>query len=246
MNLRLSFACVLMAFSVCANSQTKPADFRNFSNDIGPYAGVYFTTMYEGHEAELTYGFNYGHFNYNGLGYRAGVQIMSRVAEVDNAIGFPVAFAYRTKAISTEGRVKRGAVAAGETFGYDVIMGYRDPLRGALAAFIANLFSQAEFFAGITPGYISGESSTVSTAYWGPSFENQKSSWTELNGHFLMTLDAGACANYRIWRFDLKLSPAVHYNLTNNYLYRTEQSETVTTKPLRWFFSFTGGLSYRF
>ena len=245
MNLRLSLACVLMAFSVCAYPQTKTADFRDLSDDLGFYAGVYLAPS-KGQDAEVTYGITYGHFNYNGLGYRAGAQIMSRVAEIDNAIGLPVAFAYRTKALSTEGRVRRGAIAAGETFGYDVVMGYPDPLRGALASFIANLFSQAEFFAGITPGYIAGESSTVSTASWGPSYANQESSWTELNGRFLLTLDAGACANFRIWRFDLKLSPAVHYNLTNNYLYKTERDTITDTKPIRWFFSMTGGLSYRF
>ncbi|MBO5635259.1 MAG: hypothetical protein J5907_07550 [Bacteroidales bacterium] len=101
-----------------------------------------------------------------------------------------------------------------------------------------------------------GGNSPVETASWGPSFSDQQNSWTKKNGDFLMTLDAGACANYRIWRFDLKLSPAVHYNITKNFIYHTETAHleqgtdvvpvSVSDKPLRWFFSMTAGLSFRF
>ncbi|MBO4230860.1 MAG: hypothetical protein J5886_04200, partial [Bacteroidales bacterium] len=72
----------------------------------------------------------------------------------------------------------------------------------------------------------------------------------------LVTLDAGANANYRIWRFDLKLSPAIHYNLSKNYIRHTETAHyeqgscdvfiSESDKPLRWFFSMTAGLSFRF
>ena len=256
MTLRLSLVCFLMASSVCAFSQTKTTDINNLSDDMGFYVGAY-VPMYKGQEADVTLGLTYGYFNTDGLGYRAGFQYTYRVAEIDNSIGFPVAFAYRTKALSSEGRLRRGAIAAGETFGYEAIMGYRDPLRGALASFIANLFSQMEFFVGATPGYISGESTPVSTAWYKSGADNiQENTWTERNGNFSLFLDAGACANYRIWRFDLKLSPAFHYNLTRNYVLHTD---TITfengsdvgfmepsEKALRWFFSMTAGLSFRF
>ena len=245
-----------MAFlSVCAFAQDKPRNIDNLSDDFGFYVGAY-VPMYKGQEADVVYGLTYGHFNSSGLGFRTGLQFVSRVAEVDNAFGVPVAFSYRTPARSTNGRVKRGAIAAGETFGYEAIMGYSNPLRGALAAFVANLFSQAEFFAGVTPGLVFGESSNVETAYWESGISYQQNSWTEKKGDLLMTLDAGVCANYRIWRFDLKLSPAFHYNLTKNYINHTETIHrengtydvevTTSEKPLRWFFSMTAGLSFRF
>ena len=54
----------------------------------------------------------------------------------------------------------------------------------------------------------------------------------------------------------LKLNPAFHYNLTRNYIFNTESVRfengsdvgvlTSTEQPLRWFFSFTGGLSFKF
>ena len=244
-------------FPLLASAQTvKPKqDHHNLSDDFGFYAGVY-TPMYKGQETDLVLGLTYGHFYSNGLGYRAGFQWVPRVAEIDNSYGFPVAFAYRTRSRDSAGRLERGAIAAGETFGYEVIMGYSGPLRGALAAFLANLFSDVEFSAGITPGYISGESSPVSTAYWGVGPENRENTWTEKNGSLSLTLDAGACFNYRIWRFDLKLSPVFHYNLTKNHLFNretfhTEQGTDIVqivndVQPLRWFFSLTGGLSFKF
>ena len=241
--------------SVCASAQNGSRDLDNLSDDFGVYVGAY-VPMYKGQGTDVVYGLTYGHFNSSGLGFRTGVQFVPRVAEVDNSFGIPVAFSYRTSARSTKGRVRSGAIAAGETFGYEAIMGYSNPLRGALAAFIANLFSQAEFFAGVTPGFVLGEDSNVETAYWGSGTSYKQNSWTEKKGDFLMTLDAGACANYRIWRFDLKLSPAFHYNLTRNYINHTETFQqkdgtddvnvTTSGQPLRWFFSMTAGLSFRF
>ena len=251
----ISAVAALSILAVCASAQNKAKNLDNLSDDFGFYAGAY-VPMYKGQGTDVVYGVTYGHFNSSGLGFRTGLQFVPRVAEVDNSFGIPVAFSYRTPARSTNGRVRSGAIAAGETFGYEAIMGYSNPLRGALAAFVANLFSQAEFFAGVTPGLVFGENSNVETAYWGSGTSYQQDSWTEKKGDFLMTLDAGVCANYRIWRFDLKLSPAVHYNLTRNYINHTEtfQQEggtcdvnvTVSDKPLRWFFSMTAGLSFRF
>lgn len=251
----LAFGAALFPLLASAQTDLPKPDYHNLSDDFGFYAGVY-TPMYKGQESDLVVGLTYGHFYSNGLGYRTGFQCVPRVAEVDDTFGFPIAIAYRTRPRDSAGRLARGAIAAGETFGYEVIMGYSDPLRGALAAFLANLFSDVEFSAGITPGYISGESSPVSTASWGVGFSNSENTWTEKNGSLSLTLDAGACFNYRIWRFDLELSPAFHYNLTKNYIFNketfhpeegTDIVETVTdVQPLRWFFSLTGGLSFKF
>ena len=239
-----------------AAAQTRAQIISAMPGDMGFYAGIY-APMYKGQESDITLGFTYGHFNANGLGYKAGLQFTPSVAEIDNVLGVPVAIAYRTRSADSKGRLARGAIAAGETFGYDVIMGYPDPLRGALASFIANLFSQFEFYAGMTPGYISGDSAPVSTSYtrYGTT-RTEDNSWTELNGHFSLTLDAGAYAHYRIWRFDLKLGPAFHYNLTRNYVFHTETNTftdgsdivewSSSEQALRWFFSLNAGLTFRF
>ena len=245
----------LLILSICANAQTAAEKRSNLSDDIGFFAGVY-APMYKGQESDLLLGMTYAHFYSNGIGYRTGFQLASRVAEVDNAFGIPIAFAYRTRSRDSSGRVRRGVEAAGTSFGYDVIMGYPKPLQGAFAAFLANLFSNVEFHAGLTPGYISGESSPVSTSSWGQGYKNIDRTWTERNGRLSLSLDAGTCFNYRIWRFDLKLSPAFHYNLTKNYIFNTESVRfdngsdvgniTSSEQPLRWFFTFTGGISFKF
>ena len=249
------FITSLLLLSICLNAQIAAEKRSTLPDDIGFYAGAY-VPMHKGQESDVMFGMTYGHFYSNGLGYRTGFQFTPSVAEVDNVFGIPVAFAYRTRSQDTSGRMERGVMAAGSSFGYDVISGSSRPLQNALAAFIAGLFSNMEFLAGITPGYVSGESSTVSTASWGEGYRNNESTWTEKNGSVALSLDAGACANYRIWRFDLKLSPAFHYNLTRNYIGHTE---TVTfpagsevgvasssEQALRWFFSFTAGLSFKF
>lgn len=50
-----------------------------------------------------------------------------------------------------------------------------------------------------------------------------------------------------------KLMPAFHYNITNNYRYHIQEgirgSDEVirtTVKPTKWFFTFNGGLAFRF
>ena len=244
-----------LILSICANAQTVAEKRSNLSDDIGFYAGAYIP-MYNGQESDVVFGITYAHFYSNGIGYRTGFQLASRVAEVDNAFGIPIAFAYRTRSRDSSSRARSGVEAAGTSFGYDVIMGNSRPLQGAFAAFLVNLFSNVEFHAGLTPGYISGESSPVSTAYSGWNYMDVDRTWTERNGRFSLSLDAGTCFNYRIWRFDLKLSPALHYNLTKNYIFNTESIRfengsdvgviTSSVQPLRWFFSLTGGLSYKF
>ena len=122
---------------------------------------------------------------------------------------------------------------------------------GIIGGFLLNLFSDMEFFAGMTPGYIAGASEMpvnasemMSRPYW-------EDVWVEKKNAFSLNLDAGMTLNYSIWRFDLKLTPAFHYNLTGNYLhhvaaYEAGKAVKETMTPLRWFFTLNGGLSFRF
>ena len=117
---------------------------------------------------------------------------------------------------------------------------------------MSHLFSNMEFFVGVTPGYIQGSSSQEHEAAWGASWQYWEKSWTEKKSAFSFMLDAGMTLNYSIWRFDIKLAPAFHYGLTGNYLYHVSTGQkdagitTTDTIPIRWFFTFGGGVAFRF
>jgi ABC-type uncharacterized transport system permease subunit len=48
--------------------------------------------------------------------------------------------------------------------------------------------------------------------------------------------------NFSIWRFELKLMPAVHYSVLDLYKY----PRSTFDQSLSWFFSFGAGLSFHF
>ena len=67
---------------------------------------------------------------------------------------------------------------------------------------------------------------------------------------FSLTADAGVALTYRIWRFNLRLSPMVHYSLIKNYRDYTAQylptypRPLERTKDIRWHFSLQFGLGF--
>ena len=63
--------------------------------DISFTAGVN-VPMYKGIGSDATFSINYGYFERNGLGFRAGVQWTPSIANVDNSFGLPLAFVWRT------------------------------------------------------------------------------------------------------------------------------------------------------
>jgi len=201
--------------------------------------------------SDLVMGVSYGQFYYNGLGFRTGFQYAASTASINDVFGVPLAFAYRTRSKSVQERFETGATGARDAVLYSHPYGSGNTA-GLLAGFLINLFSDMEFFAGVTPGYIAGASETPSRASWGGSWQYWEDTWVEKKYAFTMTLDAGMTLNYSIWRFDLKLTPAFHYNLTNNYLYHVSSGEKGTdvikdgTTPVRWFFTLNGGLAFRF
>lgn len=207
--------------------------------------------MYKGVEPDVVLELNYGQFYHNGLGFRAGLQWSPTVADVDHHIGVPLSFAWRMRSRGTKDRLLSGAEGVHDAIAYG---DYDDAFatRNVFASFLVNLFSDMEFFAGLTPGYVSGPSSSVSEASWGDSWQYWQKTWTEKNTSFSLMADAGFCLNYSIWRFDIKLKPSVHYCITKNYLYHSTSGDilngttTSSITPLRWFFTFSGGLSFRF
>ena len=201
--------------------------------------------------SDMMLGVSYGQFHYNGLGFRAGFQYAASTANINDVFGVPVAFAYRTKSKSAQERFETGAIGARDAMVYRHPYGSGNAM-GFLGGFLVNLFSDMEFFAGMTPGYIAGASERPGRTSWGTAMPYWEDTWVEKKNAFSLTLDTGMTLNYSIWRFDLKLTPAFHYNLTNNYLYHLDSGENgpevlkSTTTPLRWFFTLNGGLSFRF
>ena len=239
MKKKLIIACVLTVLCGRAFAQ---------SRDIGLQVGINVPvsqTVRIG--SDMMLGVSYGQFYYNGLGFRTGVQYAASMASINDVIGVPLAFAYRTRSRSAEERFQAGATGARDAMVYRHPYGSSEKAASFLGGFLLNLFSEAEFFAGVTPGYIIGPSETpskaVGTSRWSDT-------WVEKKHAFSLSLDAGATLNYSIWRFDLKLTPAIHYNLTDNYVYHLtsgEKGEVVDrTTPLRWFFTLNGGIAFRF
>ena len=219
--------------------------------DIGVLAGVN-VPMHKGVESDAVVAVNYGQFNRNGLGFRIGAQWSPSVADIDNSLGIPVAFAYRTKARSLEGRLQSGVAGAMDAIDSESAHAEAgDIARNMAGGFLMSLFSDMEFFAGLTPGYVAGSSSIPSKSAWGDSWQYRAETWTERGTAFSLSLDAGICLNYSIWKFDIKLMPAFHYCLTDNYIYhKSTVEEGVGTReysrPLGWFFTFCVGIAYRF
>lgn len=123
--------------------------------------------------------------------------------------------------------------------------------RSMAAGFLMSPFSDMEFFAGLTPGYVAVASDIPSKSAWGGSWQYQAVTWTEKGTAFSLSIDAGMCLDYSIWRFDIKLIPAFHYNLTDIYIYHKSTVEESAgmreySRPLGWFFTFSGGIAYRF
>ena len=216
--------------------------------DISVLAGAN-VPIHKGVESGAVLAVNYGQFNRNGLGFRIGAQWSPSVADIDNSLGIPVAIAYRTKSRSFEGRLWSGVAGAVDAIDYE--SGYvesGDIARSMVSSFLMSLFSDVEFFAGLTPGYVAGASSIPAKSAWG---DYRAETWTEKGTDFSLSLDAGICLNYSIWKFDIKLMPAFHYCLTDNYIYHKSTIEESVgmreySSPLGWFFTFCGGIAYRF
>ena len=220
------------------------------TRDVALTAGVS-VPMYKGVEGDVLLGVSYSRYGADGLGWRAGFQYCLETAEVDNIFGFPVAFGYRTPSRSGIDRLFSGAAGAASSATDDVFSGRIVSGGNVLTSFLLGLFSDMEFFAGVTPTWIAGPSSSTSVSYLALYPEHVvENSWTQKRRPMSLTIDAGMCLNYGIWRFDLKLMPVFHFDPFAPLVVRTERTvdERVTAdaSPLRWFFTISGGLAFRF
>jgi hypothetical protein len=244
---RMSIKSLIVAISaglLCFNALAQ-------TRDIGIQAGIYLPmTQKTGIGSDITFGVGYGQFFHSGLGFRTGLQYTANIADIDDVFGVPVAFAYRTRSRSAEERFRSGAAGAIDATAYGSYADGNDTSRRLLGGFLLNLFRDVEFFAGVTPGYVAGSSGSPFISSRGSQYREDIR--VEKKYAFSMTLDAGVSLNYSIWRFDLKFTPTIHYNLTDNYIYHSTISGTSVgttvdqATPLRWFVSLNAGIAFRF
>ncbi len=234
---------ILMVFFPGASA----AQNRIESNEIISAVGVNIP-MYKNVGDDVLTSVYYGYYYPNGIGFRIGIQYSPSVADVNNYFGMPMAFTFRTRTRPAGKRVESATVGAFESAAYSD----NEVVKYSIGSFLMNLFDRIEFSAGITPGYVLGDSSAPRESYWGEGFDHWKKTWTEKRHEVALSVDAGIGLNYSIWRFDIKLMPEFHYNLINNYRLHIESGNestgeiTYNIRPVRWFFSFCGGLAYRF
>ncbi len=190
----------------------------------------------------------YGRYFHNGLGFRTGVQWMFENYSIDDYLGVPLLFSWRSGKRTFKESVKQGVDNAAWGAYHDKAYYNSDPdVQSALGSFFLGLFNRVEFFAGLTPGYIFGHGEE----YHGESREEW---YMRLNSRFSLSADAGLGLSFRIWRFELSAIPSVHYFITDNYrdMYITRYTHDGSTdvftsaEAKSWQFSIQGGLSFTF
>ena len=224
----------LLLFPILTPAQSR----QDWSQEAGLIIGLNKPLQY-GLAGDIQLGVTYANFARNGLGFRTGLVYTPEVANLDHSFGIPLAIAWRTPRKSDSDRMMTGLSGAAES----VYNGGRGG--GMISAFLIDFFSRAEFYAGLTPGYVQGCRS-------GDHLSGDERSWTERPFPLSLSLDAGMSLDYPIWRFDLKLMPAFHYLLTNNYKIHTEVKipdmgiDHSSDHYVRWFFTLGAGLVFQF
>lgn len=200
---------------------------------------------------------SYAKYGVRNLGWRIGAEFMPENMGIDSYFGVPVAFTARTRARSFSQAVTTGLESAAMGAVRDAVYGYEPTARSIVGDFLLGLFNRAEFFAGLTPGYIAGTNVPLKGSNY-DSFAGQMMSERTmlLNNRFSLTADAGFSMSFRIWRFNLGFVPSVHYFLTKNFIHVSTTSPidpgdsgvstNVTETPVRFQFSVLGALSYTF
>ena len=204
--------------------------------------------MYKNIEGDVVIGLHYGHHYPNGVGFRTGFQYTPTVIDIDNSFSVPFAITFRTSSRSRSQKLTSAAYGVARTLVYDENVTLRD----GVTNFLINLFDRFEFHAGLTPGYVEGKNRELYPSYHS-GMDYWEKTWTEKPSSFSLSADAGFDINFRIWKFDIKLMPAFHYNITNNYRYHIQKgvkgSDEIlhsTIKPIKWFFTINGGVAFRF
>ena len=245
---RMILTAVLILTVLCAgHAQYRPAGMPG-NNEIGALVGMN-VPFYQGTSPEIYYGVTYAHYTNLGVGFRAGLNYAPSFSGVKNSFGIPVAIGFSSAERSNSERLRSATYGAMDAVDGLIYGGIGGAAAGLASGFFRSLFSQTEYFLGVTPGFVTGGDSARKVI---DDERTYTETWTEKKNAFQCSVDFGACLNCAIWRFDLKIQPAFHYMLTNNYTFNNYElvkksgTETNIIKPVKWYFSLSGGISFKF
>lgn len=205
---------VLPASALDAYSQRKDPNL--FRHEISAGTGIG-TSFRNGSPSDATVWLNYSHYYDRHLGARFGLQYMPSNMNIDDFVALPLAFSVRTGMRTPNDAITYGTLAAMDLLDA-FVWGNDNIVADMLAAFILTLISRAEAFVGITPGYIFGDSAVSYYSYAGLDGNIYNASHGVLKTRSLYcSADFGVNLSWRIWRFTINLTPAVHWNFLDNF-----------------------------
>ena len=206
-----------------------------FSGAFKGYIGSY-SNVPQGYVFSL----EYKRFSAKGFGYGLGAEVVRDNISTGGGFGVPLRVAYRSPIVSSGYNVAYGAYnAANIALRNRNRLNQKDTWIDMLGSLILSMFSRAEVFAGLTPGFLMGDSVVLPYAP-GMAMADQG---IIKDGGFYLSADAGFSLCYRLYRFNLSLTPAIHYFIVDPYRY---QEAALTTKPVRWQYTVGLGLGYLF
>lgn len=238
--LLLVFALV----SLASNGQR--IDPAAFSHELSIGTGIGASLNGEG-GSDATFWMNYSHYYNRHVGYRAGVQYMPSNMGVDDFVCFPLAMSFRT-ALFDYSDYTYSALFAMDML--DAFLWEGDNIFvDMLAILLLTTINRGEFFFGLTPGLVLGDSN-IRTAYYTGMDGNVYKEYHGINkaGILYCSADAGVNFSWRIWRFTINLTPVFRWNFTNNYRIYSAYEDTVYPQntPVNWMFNLNFGLGYMF
>ncbi len=189
-------------------------------------------------------------------GWRTGFQYAPEFISIQDHVGLPVAIVFRSGTIGFKDSLRSAAIGTATDIAWGGLTGAgsEEIAHDALSSFLFFLFRRFEGFAGVTPGYLIGNGHIGRTSSYSASGSTPYDEGVLLNSRFTLTADAGLTLSIPIWRFSLDVTPAFHYLLTKNCSEYRQAIDPLTdlpvgqpsTKPVRWLFSLTGGVSFLF
>jgi len=241
---------VLACLSSWKMSAQKRVDPNSYKREVGFTIGASGPVGMSDQSLEVVFGIDYAQYWNYGLGIRTGLRYQPYNMDIGNWFCVPVHFSWRPK-MSRSANVVDAAMDALGGVACNYYYYCHEPDVGSwLANFFAQMINRADLFIGLSPGYVQGGGS-VHRYYVTSNKEQWKDMGIKKMSSFMLTADAGFTLSWRIWRFTLNFSPAVHYLITDNchdYYVQNIQGEgsKFRSDRIRWQFSFEGGLRFLF
>lgn len=241
------FIILILVSFITILAQAQKINPESYTRELS--GGVGFSTPFsDSYGADAVYWMNYSHYLGRHTGIRVGAQYMPENMEVDGFVGFPVSLSLRTGMRQTSDAYVYGGLLALDLLDA-FIWDDGNFFANALAVFLLSMVNRAEFFVGLTPGYVYGDTHLHQGYYWDLDGNKYYETYgMRKNGSLYCSADAGLNFSWRIWRFTLNMTPSVHYNVTGNYHRYSANEATIHPQdaPVRWFFSMNFGLGYLF